>query len=165
MEKNNFKSWIKAPRYRIHCNEGNGAEGFWKIPRKDLHSWTILLMSYTENTAHVWAWGVSLISSKFGRDYELKRIIESDKKELGDNFCRECAYCMHYPEEINVIRLAQISLWIRRFQPNRSLSGIWKHWRGNGQRQVQNRAVFRWRKRIANGLFRKGSYLWKRQIL
>ena len=51
---------------------------------------------------------------------ELKADIEKDKKELGENFCRGCGYCMPCPEEINVSLCARMSLWIRRFptEPN-----------------------------------------------
>ena len=46
---------------------------------------------------------------------DLKAAIEKDKNELGENFCRGCAYCMPYPEEINISLCARMSLWIRRF--------------------------------------------------
>ena len=46
---------------------------------------------------------------------ELSQIIENDKKELGENFCRGCGYCMPCPEGINVSLCARMSLWIRRF--------------------------------------------------
>ena len=53
-------------------------------------------------------------------DDELEKAIENDKRELGENFCRGCGYCMPCPEEINVSLCARMSLWIRRFptEPN-----------------------------------------------
>lgn len=53
-------------------------------------------------------------------DDVLKADIEEDKKELGDNFCRGCGYCMPCAEGINISLCARMSLWIRRFptEPN-----------------------------------------------
>ena len=47
-------------------------------------------------------------------DY-LKKAIEKDKKELGEDFCRGCGYCMPCSEDINISMCARMSLWIRRF--------------------------------------------------
>ena len=53
-------------------------------------------------------------------DDNLKKDIENDKAELGENFCRGCGYCMPCVEDINISLCARMSLWLRRFptEPN-----------------------------------------------
>jgi len=80
-------------------------------------------------------WGIQKISEldeflsydeKTVLDDALKSEIENDKKELGEDFCRGCGYCMPCPEGIKISTCARMSLWVRRFPTEPHLTEEWQ---------------------------------------
>ncbi len=57
---------------------------------------------------------------------EIRTLIEKDKKELGDNFCRSCGYCMPCPQGIGIRHCARMSLMLRRAPSKNWLSEHWQ---------------------------------------
>lgn len=55
-------------------------------------------------------------------DDELSRIISNERKDLQGDFCRGCGYCEPCPQEIKISKCARMSLWIRRFPSEPSLT-------------------------------------------
>lgn len=57
---------------------------------------------------------------------ELKAVIDSDRAELGGEFCRSCGYCMPCPVGIEINNCARMSLMLRRAPASIYLSEHWQ---------------------------------------
>lgn len=55
-------------------------------------------------------------------DEELSKIISDERKELQGEFCRGCGYCEPCSQDIKISSCARMSLWIRRFPSEPSLT-------------------------------------------
>lgn len=58
-------------------------------------------------------------------DGEIRAAIETDRKELSDDFCRACGYCLPCPQEIPIPMAARMSLLLRRMPYQQFLSDEW----------------------------------------
>ncbi|MCL1829339.1 MAG: aldo/keto reductase [Oscillospiraceae bacterium] len=59
-------------------------------------------------------------------DDELLAVIEKDRKELGDSFCRSCGYCMPCPAGIEIRSCARMDRLMRRAPWKEFGSALWR---------------------------------------
>lgn len=67
-------------------------------------------------------------------DDEIQRIIECDRHELAENFCRACGYCLPCPAEIPIPMAARMGLLLRRMPWQQFMT---EEWRQNMERIEQ----------------------------
>ena len=58
-------------------------------------------------------------------DDEMWAIIEHDRTELADEFCRACGYCLPCPQEIPIPMAARMGLLLRRMPYQEFLGDQW----------------------------------------
>ncbi len=58
-------------------------------------------------------------------DDRMWEIIETDRRELADEFCRACGYCLPCPQDIPIPMAARMGLLLRRMPYQQFLSGDW----------------------------------------
>lgn len=59
-------------------------------------------------------------------DDEMWEIIEADRRELADEFCRACGYCLPCPQGIPIPMAARMGLLLRRMPYQQFLSDDWQ---------------------------------------
>lgn len=58
-------------------------------------------------------------------DDEMWEVIANDRRELADEFCRACGYCLPCPQEIPISMAARMGLLLRRMPYQQFLSDDW----------------------------------------
>lgn len=59
-------------------------------------------------------------------DDDMLAVIEKDRLELSDNYCRGCGYCLPCPAEIPIHMAARMSLLLRRAPYQQFLTDEWR---------------------------------------
>ena len=59
-------------------------------------------------------------------DEDMRAVIERDRRELGDRFCRGCGYCLPCPAEIPIPMAARMGLLLRRMPYRQFLLDDWR---------------------------------------
>lgn len=81
----------------------------WGVQREEeLDEW----LSYMEDTPEL--------------DDELRALIEADRAELAQDFCRGCGYCAPCPQGIKINACARMSLMVRRAPSQAWLTDAWQ---------------------------------------